>query len=62
MIKVNTALDSAQHRLNAEMAKVVEGVRNDYKNAKAREEGLLAALEDQKREGLDLNQKARCAI
>ncbi len=58
MIKVNTAIDSAERRLNAEMAKVVEGVKNDYKNAKAREEGLLAALDDQKREVLDLNQKS----
>jgi capsular exopolysaccharide synthesis family protein len=58
MIKVNTAIDAAQHRLNAEMAKVIEGVKNDYRAAQAREKGLLAALEDQKREVLNLNQKA----
>jgi capsular exopolysaccharide synthesis family protein len=58
MIKVNTAIDAAQRRLNAEMAKVIEGVKNDYIAAQAREKGLLAALDDQKREVLNLNQKA----
>jgi uncharacterized protein involved in exopolysaccharide biosynthesis len=58
MIKVNTAIDAAERRLNAEMAKVIEGVKNDYKAAQARENGLLAALDDQKREVLNLNQKS----
>ena len=58
MIKVNTAIEAAERRLNAEMAKVIEGVKNDYKAAQAKERGLLAALEDQKHEVLNLNQKS----
>jgi polysaccharide biosynthesis transport protein len=58
MIKLNTAIESAERRLNQEMAKVVESIKNDYKTAQAREKGLLGALENQKREVLDLNQKS----
>jgi polysaccharide biosynthesis transport protein len=58
MIKVNTAIEAAERRLNGEMAKVVETVKNDYKAAQARDQGLRAALEDQKREVLALNQKS----
>src|SRR4029450_5255884 len=58
MIKVNSAIESAQRRLNQEMAKVAESIKNDYKTAQAREKGLLAALDLQKQEVLDLNQKS----
>ena len=58
MIKVNGSIEAAERRLNGEMAKVVETVKNDYKAAQTREEGLRAALEDQKREVLQLNQKS----
>jgi capsular exopolysaccharide synthesis family protein len=44
--------------LKAEIAKIVEGIRNDFKNAQAREQGLIDALNAQKGEVLDLNQKA----
>jgi capsular exopolysaccharide synthesis family protein len=57
MIKVQTAITSAERRLNAEMAKVAEGIRNDFKTAEARERGLIAALNAQKGEVLELNQK-----
>jgi len=58
MIKVNTAIDAAQHRLDAEMSKIIEGVKNDYLGAQAREKGLVTALEAQKREVLNLNQQS----
>lgn len=58
MIKINTAIEGAERRLNAEMSKIIEGVKNDYKAAQARETGLVQALEDQKREVLNLNQKS----
>lgn len=58
MVKVNSGIEAAERRLNAEMAKVVETVKNDYKAAQTREEGLRAALEDQKRVMLDQNQKS----
>ncbi len=58
MIKVNTAIATAERRLNDEMAKVVEGIQNEYRAAQAHEQALTVALEDQKREVLDLNQKS----
>jgi uncharacterized protein involved in exopolysaccharide biosynthesis len=38
MIRVNTAIENAQRRLNDEMAKVVEGVQNDFRAAQAKEQ------------------------
>ena len=58
MIKVNTAIANAERQLKDEMAKVVEGVQNDYRAAQTKEQGLVAALEEQKREVLELNQKS----
>jgi polysaccharide biosynthesis transport protein len=58
MIKVNTAIENAQSRLNAEIAKVVQGIKNDYSNAVANEQGLASALDAQKQEVLNLNQKS----
>jgi capsular exopolysaccharide synthesis family protein len=58
MIKIDTAIDTAQQRLNAEMAKVVEGIKNDYKGAQATEQALASALETQRREVLAQNRTA----
>jgi uncharacterized protein involved in exopolysaccharide biosynthesis len=58
MIKVNTAIQNAQSRLNGEIAKVVDGIKNDYAAAQANEQALASALEAQKREVLDLNKKS----
>jgi capsular exopolysaccharide synthesis family protein len=58
MIKVNTSIAAAERRLNEEMAKIVEGVENDYRQAQSREKGLSDALEAQKREVLELSQKS----
>jgi polysaccharide biosynthesis transport protein len=57
MIKVNTALAAAERRLNDEMTKVVEGVENEYRTAQSNERALVNALEEQKREVLELNEK-----
>jgi capsular exopolysaccharide synthesis family protein len=40
------------------MAKIAEGIRNDFKTAEARERGLVATLEGQKAEVLQLNRNA----
>jgi succinoglycan biosynthesis transport protein ExoP len=58
MIKINTAIENAQSRLNAEITKVVDGIQNDYRNAQAKERGLATALAMQEREVTDLNRKA----
>jgi polysaccharide biosynthesis transport protein len=58
MIKINTAIDGAQRRLTAEMAKVVEGIKNDYEGAKAGEQALAASLAAQEQEVLAQNKRA----
>src|SRR5262249_53263583 len=58
MIKVTTAIENAQGRLDAETAKVVDGIKNDYANAVAKERGLAEALDTQSREVLALNAKS----
>jgi capsular exopolysaccharide synthesis family protein len=58
LIKVNTAIKNAERRLDDEMAKIVEGIRNDYETAEDRERRITAALEGQKRELLSLNKQS----
>jgi succinoglycan biosynthesis transport protein ExoP len=57
MLKITLAIEAAQARIDAEIAKVVESLRNDYQQALAQERELAAALDQQKREALDLNRK-----
>ena len=58
MIKVDTAIAAAERRLNTEIAKIVDGIRSDYRAAQANERGLLAALQEQKKEVIALNRDA----
>jgi succinoglycan biosynthesis transport protein ExoP len=58
MIRINTSIAAAQRRLNDEMAKIVEGIENDYIGAQSREKVMAEALESQKREVLELSQKS----
>ena len=46
MIRINTSIDNAERRLNEEMAKIVEGIENDYRAAQASEKGLAPVLEE----------------
>ena len=55
---MNTAIANAERRLNDEMAKIVEGIRNDYEAAQDKERRMTGALEGQKRELLSLNQQS----
>lgn len=58
MIKTASAIETARAKLDGEIAKVVESIRNDYLVSLAQERQLLAALEAQKLEALALNKKA----
>src|SRR5262249_40172589 len=44
-------------RIQAETAKIVQAMQNDYQRALAQERSLGEALEQQKREALDMNRK-----
>ncbi len=57
MIKIKAAVESAEARLRAELAKVVESVRNGYQAALGEEQSLQGALDAQKSEALGLNRK-----
>ncbi len=58
MIAIESELKTLQKRKAQEITRVINSLRNEYKVAEAREKSLKAALEKQKRESLDLNQKA----
>lgn len=57
MVKIGLAIRSAEAKIQAEMTKIIEATRNDYQRALAQERSLSEALEQQKREALDLNRK-----
>jgi capsular exopolysaccharide synthesis family protein len=55
MIKIRAAVESAQAKLNVELGKVVESVRNEFQAALSEEQSLQTALNNQKSEALSLN-------
>ena len=55
VVRVKTALQAAEARLQGEIAKTVESVKNDYLAARSQEQSLAGALEAQKRQTLDVN-------
>ena len=57
MIKMRSAMESADAKLRGELAKIVESVRNEYQAALTEERGLQGALDAQKSEALSLNRK-----
>jgi succinoglycan biosynthesis transport protein ExoP len=58
IIKIRTAIQLAQTKLDGEIAKVVQAVRNEYLAAVAKENSLTHALDQQKGEALAMNRKA----
>ncbi len=58
IIKIRTAIQLAQTKLDGEIAKVVQSVRNEYLAAVAKENSLTNALNQQKAEAQSMNRKA----
>jgi polysaccharide biosynthesis transport protein len=58
MVKVQSSIRSAETKLQNEIAKVVQSVRNEYLAAQAQERSLVAELDSQKTEALALDRKA----
>ena len=56
MAKVRSSIRTTESRLQAEIARVAQGIRNEYLNAQEQERGLTRMLEDQKQDALRLNQ------
>jgi succinoglycan biosynthesis transport protein ExoP len=55
MVKLNTAIQSTEARLGAEIEKVVQALRNDFLAARSNEQSLQASLDQQRREAQSLN-------
>lgn len=58
MVKLQSAIDSTETRLNAEVRKVVQALRNDYLAAQANERALQTSLTQQRAEAQELNRAA----
>ncbi len=57
MVEKRTALETAEKRLAAEIARVVDSASNAYRTALNEEQTLTGALDEQKREALALNRR-----
>ena len=57
MIKVRSQIELTQTRLQGEIGKEVQSVRNQYLAVQAQENGLMRALDQQKQEALGMNRK-----
>src|SRR4051812_33070597 len=57
MLKLSNAIQTAEVKLQAEIAKVVQSVKNEYQTAAIQEQSLSGALDQQKRDALSLNRK-----
>lgn len=55
MVKVESAIETTEARLNAEVQKVVQALRNDYQAAQANERSLQSSLDQQRAEAQELN-------
>jgi len=58
MVAIDSELKDLQKRMKKEVGRVINSLRNNYKIAMAREASLKKALARQKRESLEMNQKA----
>ena len=58
IIALRSQIGSVQSRIRAEIRKIMTSMTNAFELARAQEEELTAALEAQKREALELDQKA----
>lgn len=55
MLKAQSAIETTEARINAEVQKVVQAVRNDFLAAQANERSLQASLDQQRAEAQELN-------
>jgi len=58
MVKVQSAIDSTEIRITAEVGKVVQALQNDFQAAQSSERALQASLDQQRGEAQELNRAA----
>jgi capsular exopolysaccharide synthesis family protein len=57
IVRLTFAIESSQSKLEAEIGKVVQSVKNEYQASQVQEQSLAAALGQQKGEALSMNRK-----
>jgi polysaccharide biosynthesis transport protein len=57
MVKIGLAIKTAENKIQGEIGKVVQAMRNDYEQSLAQEQSLTRALEQQKGDAQALNRK-----
>jgi capsular exopolysaccharide synthesis family protein len=57
MRKIGSAIQAAEAKIQGEIGKVVQAMRNDYQQVQAQEQSLATALNQQKQDALSLNRK-----
>ena len=58
MVKVRSAIQNTQQKLQAEVAKILQATRTEYQAAVEQERSLIGALDQQKAEAMALNRQA----
>ena len=58
IVKNRSAIQAAEARLQNEVGKVVQSLKNDYESSLAQEQSLMRALEQQKQDALALNRRS----
>ncbi|MEW5802924.1 MAG: polysaccharide biosynthesis tyrosine autokinase [bacterium] len=58
IVAINSQLETTKKSLLAEANGIINGIKTEYEIALAQENGLLEALEEQKKEAMDLNKKS----
>jgi polysaccharide biosynthesis transport protein len=57
MVRIRLAIETAEARIQGEVAKVVMSLKNDYESSLSQEQSLMRALEQQKQDALAFNRK-----
>ncbi len=58
IIQIDSELKTLEKRIESEVKKIVNSIKTEYEIALAQENVLISALDDQKKEALELNKKA----
>lgn len=58
VVNVTLRLDDATRQLQVDLAKAIEGIKNDYRSAQVEERTLTDALDAQKHEAMNLDRKS----
>lgn len=58
VIALRSQIVSVRNRIKAEISRIVTSIKNEYELALAQEQQMMTALEEQKREAMDLNEKS----